>query len=69
MLDRLDASHFIPLLEQPQQLAFPDGSTLTVRVDSVRENPAARMPLAPADQRLPFTVTLTALEPTTFSRM
>lgn len=66
MLDRLDASHFIPLLEQPQQLAFPDGSTLTVRVDSVRENPAARMPLAPADQRLPFTVTLTALEPTTF---
>lgn len=66
MLDRLDASHFVPLLEQPQQLILPDGGTLAVRVDSVRENAAARVPHAAIDRRVPFTVTLTALEPTAF---
>jgi hypothetical protein len=66
MLDRLEASHFTPLLEQAQALVLPDGSALAVRVDSVRENALARMPDAPADRRMPFTVTLTALQPTTF---
>lgn len=64
MLDRLAAAHFTPLLAQPQRLTLPDGSTLPVRVDSVSEHPRSRMPDA---QRTPFTVTLTALEPTTFT--
>jgi hypothetical protein len=66
MLDRLEASHFAPLLEREQPLTLPDGSVLTVRVDGVRENSSARVPHAPADRRMPFTVTLTALEPTAF---
>jgi hypothetical protein len=66
MLDRLEASHFTPLLAQPQQLFLPDGSVLPVRVDGVRENPRSRMPHAAADRRMPFTVTLTALQPTAF---
>lgn len=66
MLDRLEAAHFAPLLEQPQQLTLPDGSVLPVRVDGVREKPSACAPHAAADRRMPFTVTLTALEPTTF---
>jgi hypothetical protein len=66
MLDRLEASHFVPLLAQTQQLILSDGSTLAVRVDSVSEHPRSRMPGAPAERRTPFSVTLTALEPTTF---
>lgn len=66
MLDRLTAAHFAPLLDQPQHLTLPDGSTLAVRIDGAREQPLARMPTAPAGQRTPFTVTLTALEPTAF---
>lgn len=66
MLDRLEASHFAPLLAQPQQLILPDGSALPVRVDGVHENPRSRMPQAGAESRMPFTVTLTALEPTAF---
>lgn len=66
MLDRLDAKHFIPLVGQPHQLTLPDGHTLAVRIDSVREQPLARMPDAPADRRQPFSMTLTALEPTDF---
>lgn len=67
MLDRLAASHFAPLLHQTLRLQFPDGSTLSTRVDSVQACPQARMPQAPADRRMPFTVTLTALEPTGFA--
>jgi hypothetical protein len=66
MLDRLEAAHFTPLLAQPQRLVLPDGSALPVRVDGVHENPRARMPHAAAERRTPFTVTLTALEPTAF---
>jgi hypothetical protein len=66
MLDRLEAAHFAPLIEQTRQLMLPDGSVLPVHVDDVRENPRARMPHAASDQRMPFTVTLTALEPTAF---
>lgn len=68
MLDRLAASHFAPVLHQALKLALPDGGTLSTRVDAVQENPQARMPQAPVDQRNPFTVTLTALEPTAFLR-
>lgn len=66
MLDRLEATHFAPLQAQPQRLTLPDGSALSVRVDGVSENPRSRMPDAPAGRRTPFTVTLTALEPTAF---
>lgn len=66
MLDRLEATHFIPLVDQPHQLTLPDGQTLAVRIDSVREQPLARMPDAPAHRRQPFSVTFTALEPTDF---
>ncbi|KAA0069864.1 hypothetical protein [Rhodanobacter sp. T12-5] len=66
MLDRLEAKHFTPLVDQPYQLTLPDGHVLAVRIDSVREQPLARMPDAPAERRLPFLVTLTALEPTDF---
>lgn len=66
MLDRLEATHFIQLVDQPHQLTLPDGRTLAVRIDNVREQPLARMPDAPKNRRLPFSVTLTALEPTNF---
>lgn len=66
MLDRLEAKHFTALQDQPRQLTLPDGSQLPVRIDGVREQPLARMPDAAADRRMPFTVTLTALEPTGF---
>jgi hypothetical protein len=66
MLDRLEAKHFTPLIDQPHQLTLSDGRTLAVRIDSVREQPMARMPDAPVDRRQPFSVTLTALEPTDF---
>lgn len=66
MLDRLAAKHFAPLVGQPCQLTLPDGHPLQVHVDSVGEQPLARMPDAPAERRMPFTVTLTALEPTVF---
>ncbi|MDO1530351.1 hypothetical protein QMK61_16050 [Fulvimonas sp. R45] len=66
MLDRLEASHFAPLLAQPQRLILPDGHPLPVRVDAIHEHPRSRMPGAPAERRTPFTVTLTALEPTAF---
>ena len=67
MLDRLAAAHFTPLLAQPQQLMLPDGSTLPVRIDGVSESPQSRLPGAAAERRTPFTVTLTALEPTAFT--
>lgn len=66
MLDKLEASHFTPLLAQPRPLILPDGSALPVRVDGIREHPRSRMPYAAAASRVPFIVTLTALEPTTF---
>jgi hypothetical protein len=66
MLDRLEASHFAPLLTQTQPLILPDGHALPVRVDGVHEHPRSRMPGAPVDRRTPFTVTLTALERTAF---
>lgn len=66
MLDRLAAKHFAPLVDQPCQLTLPDGQSLRVRIDSVGEQALGRMPDAPAERRLPFTVTLTALEPTGF---
>lgn len=67
MLDRLAADHFTPLLHQTLRLGLPDGSALATRVDSIQACPQARMPHAPADRRMPFTVTLTALEATGFA--
>jgi hypothetical protein len=66
MLDRIEAKHFVALGDQPQRLILPGGQPLLVRIDAVSEQPNARMPHAPAGQRMPFVVTLTALEPTTF---
>ena len=66
MLDRLASRHFAPLIGQTHPLILADGHALPIRVDSVSDQPKAQPPDAPADSRMPFTVTLTALEPTAF---
>lgn len=66
MLDRLEAAHFIPLINQPHRLTVPGGNMLSIRIDNVQEQPQARQPDASPQRRMPFTVTVTALEPTTF---
>ena len=66
MLDRIESNHFSPLIGQTCQLRTPDGDKLTLRVDTVTTKPLSRMPDAPDEQRMPFSVTLTAMQPTTF---
>lgn len=66
MLDRIDADHFRPLEGARLEVETPGGDTLALTVDGVTLKPQARMPDAPADRRIPFCVTLTAVEPTAF---
>jgi hypothetical protein len=66
MLDRVDASHFSPLVGQTCEPKTATGEVLVLRVDTVKTKPLSRMPDAPEEQRVPFSVTLTALHPTAF---
>ncbi len=66
MLDRIEASHFSPLTGQVFQLNTPDGGKLALMIDNVKTEPRARMPDAPEAQRMPFSVSLTAQQATTF---
>ncbi len=65
MLERIESRHFRLMGDQPQRLTLPDGGQLTVRLDDVSEDPRACVPDA-APRRMPFVVTLTALESTGF---
>jgi hypothetical protein len=67
MLEQLDASHFSALTGKVCDLHLQDGSILQVMVDSVSTKPQARNPYAPTTQRMPFSVTLTAVGPTAFA--
>lgn len=64
MLDRIHADHFRPLQGTLSTLFLPDGTQLPVQVLAVTEYPRARRHDAGAEERMPFTVDLTALEPT-----
>lgn len=66
MLDRVDVSHFGPLAGQIFQLKTPDGKELAMMVDGVKLKPYSCMPNAPATQRIPFSVSLTAQQSTAF---
>lgn len=67
MLDRVDASHFSPFTGQTCQLETPDGEKLVLMIDNVQINPQSRMPDVPDTQRMPFSVSLTAQQATTFT--
>lgn len=63
MLRSIESQQFQALLEHTTQLHLPDGQVLEVRVESVSENPRARMPESP---RMPFSVALSSLAPSEF---
>jgi hypothetical protein len=67
MLERVHAEHFRPLAGQCLEVRTPNGETLVLAVDGVTLQPLARMPDTPADRRIPFSVALTATQPTAFT--
>lgn len=66
MLNLISAEHFLQLQGQVCEFAADTGETLLLRVDSVNLKPNARMPSASAETRVPFSVGLTAMQPTGF---
>lgn len=66
MLELVDFSHFNALSGEVCDLHLQDGSILPVLVDCVTSKPQSRNPYAPATQRMPFSVYLTATQPTEF---
>lgn len=63
MLQTVQSEHFQPLMGQPCTLTLPDGSVMPIRIESIRDTPGARMPNS---SRMPFSVELSSLEPTSF---
>lgn len=63
MLRRVEHEHFQPLVGNLSQLYLPDGSALSVIIESSRLHPKSRLP---ESERMPFTVALRTLEPTLF---
>lgn len=66
MLNLIGADHFRQLQGQVCEFATDTGEKLLLRVDSVNLKPNARMPSAAAETRVPFSVGLTAMQPTDF---
>lgn len=66
MLNLISADHFRQLQGQVCEFAMDTGEKLLLRVDSVNLKPSARMPSAAAQMRVPFSVGLTAVQPTSF---
>jgi hypothetical protein len=66
MLERISSDHFSPLIGQTCHAQTPMGEALTLRVETVKEHRETRPPES-SSLRVPFTVTLTAREPTRFT--
>ncbi len=66
MLDLVNAEHFRQLQGQVCQFEVPGGEPLNLRVDTVTLKPQARMPGADEEVRMPFSVGLTAMQPSGF---
>ncbi len=66
MLNLISAEHFRQLQGQVCEFTTGTGEKLLLRVDSVNLKPNARMPSASAETRVPFSVGLTAVQPTGF---
>ncbi|MBX8491846.1 hypothetical protein K5D51_20720 [Pseudomonas cichorii] len=63
MLQDITVEHFRPLLGSTCSLRLDDGSQLPIAISSIDEKPLARLS---DNQRLPFSVSLNSLEPSTF---
>jgi hypothetical protein len=55
-LASLSAEHFRPHLGETFYLMLPDAAPLALELKEVEENPRARMPRAPAERRMPFSL-------------
>ncbi|HSX88326.1 MAG TPA: hypothetical protein VLG17_10035 [Pseudomonas sp.] len=66
MLNLISAEHFRQLQGQICEFATDTGEKLLLRVDTVNLKPNARMPSATEETRMPFSVGLTAVQPTGF---
>jgi hypothetical protein len=66
MLHAIAAAHFTALEGQVREFETVDGHRIVLRVDGVKLKPATGFPGEDAGHRTPFTVNLTAVEPTAF---
>ena len=66
MLDLISADHFRQVQGEVCEFVTDTGEKLLLRVDSINLKPNARMPNAAEDTRVPFSVGLTAVQPTGF---
>lgn len=66
MLDLISADHFRQVQGEVCEFVTDTGEKLLLRVDSVNLKPNARMPNSAEDTRVPFSVGLTAVQPTGF---
>jgi hypothetical protein len=66
MLHAIEATHFTSLEGQAREFETADGRRVVLRVDTVRLKPSTRIPGGDDTVRTPFTVSLTAVEPTAF---
>lgn len=64
MLGKVKARHFVALQGSTQKIVLGDEQSVSMRVERVVEHPRAQRSGAPAGERVPFSVDLTALEPT-----
>ncbi|MDI1332879.1 hypothetical protein [Pseudomonas sp.] len=63
MLQQVQSQHFKTLLGKTGSLRLPDGSKLSIHIDTLEETPHSRMPNS---ERVPFSVEFNSLEPTAF---
>ncbi|NWA04982.1 DUF6916 family protein [Pseudomonas gingeri] len=63
MLQQVSNEHFQSLVNRPCPLHLPDGSLLSIQIESIQLRPQARLPENP---RIPFNVALRSLGPTDF---
>lgn len=63
MLQNVTVEHFRALMGSPCLLQLDDGSQLPIAISSIDEKPLARLS---DNGRLPFSVSLNSLEPSTF---
>jgi len=66
MLENMRAADFESATGKTCTLHLPDGSTLSVVLDSVTEKPQYRNPYAKEGHRLPFSIGLTAQQASDF---